>query len=319
MISLAVTFLMTFAYRLSPKSAMTLMAVAAALSIVGNWIRIIIVVLAGHLSDMQHYFVATEHASLGWAIFLAVIVAVSLIGSRMPAAAPNVELTVATPRVEPRTSFVATAVALLSLAALPLAVLYRSNLQPAELPQSALPVLEGSFSGPYPAADVWSPAYSTAAVSTRAAYRRDDGAVELFVAEYGVQQPGRELTHHSNRLADTSWTVLETWAARDILAAGPMRVRRYVTPGGPQWLVSYFYDVGEFRTASSAAAQVAYGIRSWFAPVRSRIVAAAAECSADCGGARVRLAEFWDAAAPAFDIGWIDAERARPPAHGGSR
>jgi exosortase len=314
MISLAITFLMTFAYRLRPKSAVALLAAGAALSIVGNWLRIIVVVLAGHFSDMQHYLVATEHASLGWAIFLAVIAGVALIGARMPAAAPKPEPTAASARaVELRASLAAAAVALVALAAIPLAVLYRSNLPPVQLVEAGLPVLDGSFSGPHPAAAVWTPAYPTAAVATLAAYRGADGTVELFVAEYGAQEPGRELTHHSNRLADASWNVIAAEPARDIGAAVPLRVRRYATPEGPEWLVSYFFDVGGFRTASSATAQIAYGIASWFGPVRSRVVAAAVECSRDCGSARLRLAAFWDRAALALGVQKTEAERTPHP------
>jgi EpsI family protein len=312
MISLAIGYLLSIVHGLSPKTAASLLAITAVLSIIGNWLRIIIVVLAGHLSDMQHYLVAKEHESLGWAIFLAVSIAVAAIGSRMAARVPEPERAAADAgRDGARSGLTATVVAVVSIGVIPLSLLYRSTLPPAELPQSRLPVLAGEFTGPHPPAVLWRPAFPSATVSEKAAYGPADGAVELFVAEYDAQVPGKELTHHSNRLADPSWMVVEAAPARDLVAGAPLRIRRYATPAGPEWLVSYFYDVGELRTTSAAAAQVAYGALSWFGPVRSRIVVAATECSSDCARARARLAAFWHAAAPALHGAPVHASRVR--------
>ncbi len=50
-------------------SLLVYMALAAVLSFILNIIRIFIVVISGHLTDMQHYFVQVDHVSLGWVLF----------------------------------------------------------------------------------------------------------------------------------------------------------------------------------------------------------------------------------------------------------
>jgi exosortase len=46
-----------------------IVAGAAVLSLLANWLRVYTVVLAGYLSDMQHYLVRSEHYTLGWTLF----------------------------------------------------------------------------------------------------------------------------------------------------------------------------------------------------------------------------------------------------------
>ena len=38
-------------------------------SIISNTVRIFIIVVSGYLTDMQHYFITTDHVSLGWVVF----------------------------------------------------------------------------------------------------------------------------------------------------------------------------------------------------------------------------------------------------------
>ncbi len=45
------------------------MGLAAVLALALNILRIFIVVFAGHITNMKHYFVRVEHVSLGWALF----------------------------------------------------------------------------------------------------------------------------------------------------------------------------------------------------------------------------------------------------------
>jgi len=53
---------------LSQRTVIVLMAVI--LSIVSNWIRVMIVIWAGHITDMQHPYVKA-HVNLGWYVFAA--------------------------------------------------------------------------------------------------------------------------------------------------------------------------------------------------------------------------------------------------------
>jgi exosortase len=47
-----------------------LTAVAGVASVVFNWLRVLLIIVIGHQSEMQHYLVRVEHHSFGWLLFL---------------------------------------------------------------------------------------------------------------------------------------------------------------------------------------------------------------------------------------------------------
>ena len=49
-----------------------LIAVMAALAIVCNWVRVFTIVMAGHLTDMQHFLIR-QHYTFGWALFAVIV------------------------------------------------------------------------------------------------------------------------------------------------------------------------------------------------------------------------------------------------------
>ena len=71
---LTATALYTQLLKCSLKHSVGVVAFAAALAFVTNIIRIYIIIVAGQLSDMQHYWVVQEHDSLGAVLFMIVFV-----------------------------------------------------------------------------------------------------------------------------------------------------------------------------------------------------------------------------------------------------
>ncbi len=51
------------------KNIFLVVSVIVAASIIANWIRVFIIIIAGQMTDMQHYFVTVEHFNLGWIVF----------------------------------------------------------------------------------------------------------------------------------------------------------------------------------------------------------------------------------------------------------
>ena len=51
------------------KNIFLVVGVIVAASIVANWVRVFIIIVAGQMTDMQHYFVTVEHFNLGWLVF----------------------------------------------------------------------------------------------------------------------------------------------------------------------------------------------------------------------------------------------------------
>ena len=62
-----------------------LLRVAGGLALVTNWLRVVTVIYAGHVTEMQHYLVAQEHRSFGYALFIPLLLAIMWMARRMAA------------------------------------------------------------------------------------------------------------------------------------------------------------------------------------------------------------------------------------------
>ncbi|MGH8218577.1 MAG: exosortase [Steroidobacteraceae bacterium] len=298
--------------RMRPLRAISFMVLAGALAIVMNWIRILTVLYAGHITNMQSYLVRVEHVSFGWALFAVLMVIVCLIGSRLarsgtlpPTATEPSRGAAGVRELLMRPAVPITALVLLIPV---LAIMYsRYELGSGAASQSdeaATVILPGrarGWLGPHAPRSGWRPRYQGAAATQRAGYQSAAGEVEVFIAQYGHEQPGAKLVSSANDLFPTDWIVLN----EGVLAGGAgrgandyARLLRLATPLGAQWEISYLYRVDGFVTRSAAAAQIARGVLGWTGPIRSRIAAVASRCRPSCEVAERRLEEFWSTAGP---------------------
>jgi len=297
-VALTVAAVFAGTVRLRPRRALAFLAITAALALVLNWLRVMIVIYAGHLTDMQSYFVAREHLSLGWALFAVLVAIVCLIGWRLAPASPR---GVAPPAAEaaraasfPRSGLAAT----LLLLCLPLAAqLYAryALARPGNPTVLHLPELAG-WRGPRVPDPAWAPHCIGASSQTHAAYEGAAGAVQVFVAEYLEQRAGAKLISYENTLTDPAWLQLRAEAldpAGRTAGSAAAAALWMVTPDGQPWIVSYVYQVDRVVTASPVLAQLAYGTLSWGGVRPSRLVAIAAPCPGSCDETQRTLSLFW--------------------------
>ena len=285
---------------LRPRRALAFLGITAALALVINWLRVITVIYAGHLTDMQSYLVAREHLSLGWFLFALLVAIVCVIGWHL-APAPGTAREAGPPAAEapraasfPRSGIAAT----LLLLCVPFAAqLYARHAlaPPGNPPALHLPELAG-WRGPRAPDPVWAPHCIGASSETHAAYDGEAGAVQVFVAEYLEQRAGAKLISYDNTLTGSEWLQLRAGAldptGRTAGSAAPAALWM-VTPDGQAWIVSYVYQVDRVVTASPVLAQLAYGTLSWSGVRPSRLVAIAAPCHDSCDETQRILSMFW--------------------------
>lgn len=295
--------------RMRPLRVMLFMPIAAALSIIANWIRILIVIYAGHITDMTSYLVVKEHLTLGWFIFALNIVVVCLIGERIarsgtlpplkPDARDNQSSAIAFLR---RPAVPATVLILLVPA---LAIAYSDHELAPGPPTSRhaavqrLPMEDAFWTGPGLATQAWRPKYLGADAFARASYASPLGNVDVFVADYLREKRGAKLVSGDNALFPSNWMVLGrgeiSGGERSRLAAQP-RLIRAETPAGERWMITYLYRVGRVVTANAILEQLAYGVLAWGGPTPARIAVVATRCRSSCSEARQRLERFWNTA-----------------------
>jgi exosortase A len=277
------------------KARLQILAVGLGLSLFSNWLRVYIIVLAGDLTNMQHYLVRVEHYRFGWFMFALVMIAFFAIVRRIPAPVPRPVSAAAPVAVDPAKRWGSIALAGAALGLVPLWTLSAPQAT-AALPVSLLPQQVPGWSGPQSAVIAWNPVFNGLDKSERAAYVSPKGErVEIYVAAYRSQTQQKELVGYGNSLLGPGEGELVTQT--HIGVPHPM-IEAVAQAGRDQSVIHYYYEIGGSRTHREIAAQLSYGLRSLAGAPLSKIVAIRAACVPDCAAARTLLGRFDAGAEP---------------------
>ena len=274
-------------HRDTRRTRIKLLVLAALAALLTNWVRIAIIIVAGHETDMRHYLVSGEHYSFGWGMFAVAMAIYFFIVRRWPvSAAPELVEEPARGIAVPARG-VALAAAGLLLPALP--VWLDANIATAAaVSRHVLPEQVDGWQG-RGAVFAAPPRFDNADVTQSLEFESRGETVQAFSAAYRQQMQGKELGQFSNAplgervapvsrprvSADGAWLAIE---GRD--------------RAGGRWLVFLQYRVGERVFLDTHRAQIFYGITSlWSDPVSSALVLRA-PCGASCDAARVSLERF---------------------------
>jgi EpsI family protein len=270
-----------------------LLGLAAALALLSNWIRVSVIIEAGHLTDMQSYLVRVSHYGFGWAVFAVAMTVFFLLASRLPAHPTQMPVDSAEagmgagswpsgPALLLACSALALAPALSWVAMRGDAVAVAAALRPVHVP---------GWSGPLAPSSTWRPIFMGADRERFASYWHGASAVEWYTADYAFQRQGRKLLGYYNSiLGKGGFTVLDQGLQAD--AAQRFVNLQLRDQEGAQSLVWYTYKIGEQTMTSGLRAQLGYGVTSLLGPVDSQIVAFRAKCEPDCAAAREQLRLF---------------------------
>jgi exosortase/archaeosortase family protein len=266
------------------RTRVRLVVLAALIAAATNWLRVYIIVLAGHLTDMQHYLVRVNHYYFGWGVFTVAMIVFFALASRMPIARVPPNTASAGDRPSAVSARHLAAVFLGALAALSLAPAWNA-LVPAvaasELAEGPLlPQDVSGWSGPHPASGVWNPSYPDSDRSELAEYERAGHRVTAFIAQYASQRQGKELIGYSNSitmgLPDDLRRVVQMQSPHGPLA------RMDLGPEGSSSVLLYYYRIGPHRMVTGIFAQICFGVASLTSAPMSSIVAVRAACDPDC-------------------------------------
>lgn len=266
---------------------------AAVLAMASNWIRIYVVVVAGHVTDMQHYLVRVEHLSFGWGVFAAAMGLFFWLVSRDPARpVPTPQASVGGSLPGNGRLLAGAAISVLAVGAGPMLRLAAPE-RPAAATEPLLPGVAG-WEGPGVAQGTWSPQFPQADRRALATYVNPGSQVSAFVAEYDVQHQHKELVGYGNSLFDGLDANIET-SAKVETPRGTIRVLFMVDAEGGKSLFTYYYEIGAQRVASGLPAQLRYAFASLSGPVSSRVIAAHMPCVPDCEAASASVQRLFDA------------------------
>jgi exosortase A len=266
-----------------------LLALAVGFALLSNWLRVFIIVVAGHLTNMQHYLIRKEHYTFGWGVFAVMMVVYLLIARRIAPPASEARVPPAAAASGARPNVPATVVALAAVALVPA----WESLNPvtaARLPDAdgmgRVPAGWGRVSGVTPA---WNPVFTGADRIELYEYAKAGGQ-RLAAARisYALQKQDKELVSWSNSLVGA-----DEGAVVESHEIGGGRARELVVEGARErYLIHYHYDVGGHITGRDLRAQLWYGFESLRRPTGSSLIAWRTPCVPDCDAARSLLSEY---------------------------
>jgi len=272
------------------RSRALLLAIAAALALMTNWLRVFVVIVAGHLTDMQHYLIKVDHYYFGWFLFALALGLYLYMSTRVSrgtrSGPPNAHATEAVQGFPMVTT-------LLSAAALALgpAWLYGGVAKVEPTGQLTPPTLDG-WSGPSLDLADWRPVFENADEEFLVTYHSESaGDVALYRAEYHSQRQGKEVRGYSNSVLGTNYQPMA-------LRNREVKVERNVVPVVEQVAVGMndrdvliwsLYTMDGKPDDMGFSSQIAYGVRSLLRYPTAGVLAMAAECRPDCDHARQAL------------------------------
>jgi EpsI family protein len=272
-----------------------LLMLAIGLALLANWLRVYIIVLAGYLTDMQHYLVRVSHYGFGWAVFAVTMVAFFFIASRMAVTGAATPVPAVTrPKSQPGLLLLTAALSLAAVAVGPVwNILVPLRTTPIAVADEArLPRNPGAWAGPVKGHSTdWLPAYPAADAVQLGTYSNGALNVQMFTAVYASQSQGKELVTYDNSIAGDA-DVLES---RDLPSAKELVI---AVASGQRWVVRYFYQIDSLRTHRDLEEQLRYGLASLAGQPASAIFAFGSPCVPDCDVARAAIDSFATDASP---------------------
>lgn len=82
-VACVISLLYSYLIKANIRLTAMLLGIGACLAVVANILRIFIVVMAGQLTEMQHYLVTQEHVSLGWVVFAIIMMIFFILAGRL--------------------------------------------------------------------------------------------------------------------------------------------------------------------------------------------------------------------------------------------
>lgn len=267
-------------------------ALATVLAVVTNWIRVSSIIIAGYLTDMQHYLVSVSHYYYGWAVFAVAMIVFFLIVRRLPSSADKERETFASDRSASPGKLIAgigAAIVALSVGPTWSAVTSNANLQ---LAPAGLPATVGEWQA-MQGADVreWQPVYQGPDRQDQIQYRSDGSRLTAYMAAYATQRQGKELIGYGNSITgNLSEQVIET----NTLEANALAVNEVLLTAGDggRSVLHYHYRIGAHSTPSARTAQLLYGWQSLLSPPVAQVVGVYAHCASDCAAERGQALDF---------------------------
>lgn len=290
MVALAMAALMGELRQDGVKNRIKLGALALLLAVLTNWVRVLVIIIAGDLSHMQHYLVRVSHYGFGWCVFAGAMFIFFLCERRMNFDPVSAAAQDSHADHRPRRGRL-TVVAALLATALPAAAIAMINHREEAPPSRDPPALPGWSGTPEPPTG-WMPVFEGARSESSYGYRSQAASLIVYTAWYAQQRQGSEFTGFHN----TVWGELkpEDSPRRIVTGERQFNVAGVKSRDNARQTLWYGYAVGNRWFADPMKAQIWSSVLtlSRLRPPASRVLAVSMACASDCAEADQLIGNF---------------------------
>ena len=296
-VALAVSVLYGYLRQDGMFAAVRGVAIALALALMTNWLRVLVIIVRGNATQMQSSLIH-DHYWFGWGLFAgALVIFFAIMHGLNPTPLPSAAAppAVATPAPRPA-SWLPGVLALAFVVGWGYA--HALGWRQVPVPDLAPPALAGPvFSGPLLTDMDYRPGFPAPAAERLATYQASAGRVSYYQVAYTAQRPGSKLIGYGSSIAPQGWNVVEE-STRDLPGGArngvPARVReaRVLAGSGRQWRVWYWYSIGSHATPEPREARLWQATQMLTPLAPARLSALATPCVPDCDAAVGLLTSF---------------------------
>ncbi|MCK4587568.1 MAG: EpsI family protein [Gammaproteobacteria bacterium] len=278
-------------------------------AVVLNWVRVFVVIVAGHLTEMQHWLVHS-HVGLGWWMFAGFLIPLFWFGWKLEKRESTVNedgiagqkdsIQTSGALQSPRFLSVGLVLLLLTLPPISVAIL---KYTPGNMGSVSLqaPIAQGEWRGPIDSVgwDIVFPGFDSKILVS---YTNDDKSVRLLSVFFKTQESGKELISHKNRLYDEKvWRAVSSgnhygsngqFLELELIGLNTNKKR----------LVWFWYKVGGKHTASRLEAKLMHAVDLLNERRGSSLTAVSYDYGEDIIKARETLDQFIQQVPPIFKI-----------------
>lgn len=300
-VSLALGALYGFQFYRRLTSRAQLLLIAASMALVMNWLRVTIIIIAGHLSDMQSYLLQVDHYYFGWVLFGLMLVPLFIIAQiieqrerwQEPDAVDDSREAFKEAADVPATGLIA----VVMLVLLPALVWGRLSGREEIQFDLRLPPIAG-WQGPVVSTGrTWEPDFSGTSGEAQASYQKGEARIDLYVNWYLNQTQGRELISSANSIPGTSMVMRDPGRIRlsETNHGYVPQIREIiiVSAGSVRRLVWYWYVVGERTTTSPVSVKLWQGLQVLTGRDGAGLISLSVICDAqsdpDCAAGRRQI------------------------------
>jgi len=273
--------------------AVLLLAIAGAMSIMMNWIRVATIIVAGHLTDMQSYLVTVDHYTFGWVLFSIMLIPFYFVARRLERGSTNEPSPSALSRSHSHGRVAPAGVALLLLS-LPALVWGRLSTNEATGIEIELPnVGEWQLNDTTPTD--WRPGFPNPDGEFQATYAGNGLRLDVYANWYNTQSQGRELFGYDTSFAGDEARIFHDKPIGGIDATDhgkPLEIHEIMADyqRGERRLIWYHYLIGGESRSRGIEAQLWLGLLAMVGAEQSGAIAVSTICEVrDCKEARAFL------------------------------